>query len=816
VVGYKVVVTGIVDTILYQNDPSAECFSIPLPADGEYFVKVQALFTGAEASTWSNPNSIIRDATPPEEVELNVWRDTTDTMDCAGNLYLRWGASQDSTGVDGYRIYRRICGDPIPFSLIDSTSDTCWVDEYANDGDDTLVVYEYYCYEVHPVDLLGNEGASILDSDYCNRPPMIVRDSISGHWIKVWWERARPRENASAWSNSIEVYREGGDWDTTMTRKNETCCGLEVPGNGCYHFRVMEILEDPDAPGLSDWSCYHTVCVNTEPPPVNSLALQPQPGGRIFISWRWQRDGYSDSVDFFQVQRWLKSQPDSFVTFMGRADTLMDTVICSDSTYYDCYLDSSYLDSTFCYTVIACDSVGDTLLSSFPETTCGTFDPDWVYTPDIKGFSPVYRCGDSLYFNNDSLTVHRGWRGSDSTFGDTTFGAVSSWVEVDIDSNFSPPCSSSGWINTIDTSWTHYTFGVGDLINAINNNRPIYARVRAKDQWGHVSPWSIEYFGLSYVIVDKEPPGPVHGLTIRTCADSSTSFSLIDVFLRWNNATDDGSGVSEYWVYRDSANTGWRRIDSFDYPETTYIDTNLCIIDTVDVFIDYCYKVTPVDSVQNEQTGGNDTLCLELLPAPEICFVDYDTVAWLPVDKADSYFVECAPDSSLLGTELLGTIAPGARSEWISDTAYSFKGVWDPGDPPDSTMHYHVKAKIGDNETAWSEVVTYDPSLQSHVAETANGRLPREFSLSQNYPNPFNPTTEIEYALPVDCQVKLEVYNLLGQVVRTLVDGGQTAGYKSVRWDGRDDWGREIASGVYFYRISTGGFRLVRKMVLLR
>jgi len=93
---------------------------------------------------------------------------------------------------------------------------------------------------------------------------------------------------------------------------------------------------------------------------------------------------------------------------------------------------------------------------------------------------------------------------------------------------------------------------------------------------------------------------------------------------------------------------------------------------------------------------------------------------------------------------------------------------------------------------------------------------PKAFALGQNRPNPFNPTTVIEYVLPESAPVKLEVYNLLGQVVRTLVDEEQMAGRYSVVWDGRDDLGRELASGIYFYRLSAGKFHAVRRMALVR
>jgi len=89
--------------------------------------------------------------------------------------------------------------------------------------------------------------------------------------------------------------------------------------------------------------------------------------------------------------------------------------------------------------------------------------------------------------------------------------------------------------------------------------------------------------------------------------------------------------------------------------------------------------------------------------------------------------------------------------------------------------------------------------------------LPSEFALLSNYPNPFNAQTVIQYQLPASSSVKLEVYNILGSKVATLVNGEQEAGYKSVNWDAS-----EVSSGIYFYKLTAGDFTEVKRMTLLR
>ncbi|MEZ5357591.1 MAG: T9SS type A sorting domain-containing protein [Candidatus Zixiibacteriota bacterium] len=97
-----------------------------------------------------------------------------------------------------------------------------------------------------------------------------------------------------------------------------------------------------------------------------------------------------------------------------------------------------------------------------------------------------------------------------------------------------------------------------------------------------------------------------------------------------------------------------------------------------------------------------------------------------------------------------------------------------------------------------------------------DGVMPDVFSLSQNYPNPFNPTTRIDYSLAHGGHVAIEVYNVLGQRVNTLVDADQSAGQHTAIWDGDDSAGEAVASGIYLYRMITDEFVETRKMVLMR
>jgi hypothetical protein len=106
---------------------------------------------------------------------------------------------------------------------------------------------------------------------------------------------------------------------------------------------------------------------------------------------------------------------------------------------------------------------------------------------------------------------------------------------------------------------------------------------------------------------------------------------------------------------------------------------------------------------------------------------------------------------------------------------------------------------------------------ESDGGEFAPGpEIPVTYALEQNYPNPFNPTTTITYQLPEQRDVTLTVYNILGQVVKSLVQNVQAAGIYAIRWDGTNDHGTGVSSGMYIYRLKAGNFVQSRKMMMLR
>ena len=114
-------------------------------------------------------------------------------------------------------------------------------------------------------------------------------------------------------------------------------------------------------------------------------------------------------------------------------------------------------------------------------------------------------------------------------------------------------------------------------------------------------------------------------------------------------------------------------------------------------------------------------------------------------------------------------------------------------------------------------------SVLMHVGNGEGIKLPHVFKLHQNYPNPFNPITHIEYQLPVPSEISLIIYDIQGQLVRRLVMGTVPAGYHKAIWKNKNDYGRGVTSGMYFYRIyvkpqnnQQKPFISVKKMILMK
>ena len=169
-------------------------------------------------------------------------------------------------------------------------------------------------------------------------------------------------------------------------------------------------------------------------------------------------------------------------------------------------------------------------------------------------------------------------------------------------------------------------------------------------------------------------------------------------------------------------------------------------------------------------------------------------------------------------------VTAGDSVKWTNNgsfdhTSTSDSGVWNSGTiPPGSSFTrqfstpgifpYHCSI----HPTMTASIVVNPTSVGDGDQSGASGR----YSLRQNYPNPFNSSTRISFYLPKSGNVKLEVYNILGQKIRTLLEKVEEPGLKTLFWDGTDDRGLNVPTGIYFYRLTAQDFVDTKKMVYLK
>lgn len=158
------------------------------------------------------------------------------------------------------------------------------------------------------------------------------------------------------------------------------------------------------------------------------------------------------------------------------------------------------------------------------------------------------------------------------------------------------------------------------------------------------------------------------------------------------------------------------------------------------------------------------------------------------------------------GRRLLISQDFGGQWQDVSDRLAGWPLFFDVAPDPEAPDHIYAA-------TPWG---LYRTVLQEGATAVDAGSEPVVFGLDPSYPNPFNACTVIGYRFSENGGAEVQIYNALGQQVRTLVDGDQVAGQHVAIWDGRDAAGQHLASGVYVYRLTSAQGVLTRKMVLLR
>jgi len=144
---------------------------------------------------------------------------------------------------------------------------------------------------------------------------------------------------------------------------------------------------------------------------------------------------------------------------------------------------------------------------------------------------------------------------------------------------------------------------------------------------------------------------------------------------------------------------------------------------------------------------------------------------------------------------MVGQVLPG-------NSQYNFKGILD-------------DIRIYNYALPYSNIqLLYD--FTTDIKTNNEFDLPKNFGLAQNYPNPFNGQTNIEFRISTQSNVKLEIFNILGQKIKTLIEEEKSPGYFTISWDGKNNLGDSMNSGIYFIKLSTDKFGETKKIMLLK
>jgi len=189
--------------------------------------------------------------------------------------------------------------------------------------------------------------------------------------------------------------------------------------------------------------------------------------------------------------------------------------------------------------------------------------------------------------------------------------------------------------------------------------------------------------------------------------------------------------------------------------------------------------------------------------------------SWNVLQPNDFGYVEASTDGGVTWNQL-GARHEGVQRTWTQEyrslTPYCGPGF------KDVRIRFRLVTDASGVFPGWNldDVEIHEGESPTAVAEQESEGVPKEYALLGNYPNPFNPETSIEYQLPRPGRVEVSVYNLAGQHIRTLRQAHQPAGKYKLRWDGKDELGNSVASGVYLYRMHAGEFSATKKMILAK
>ncbi len=304
-----------------------------------------------------------------------------------------------------------------------------------------------------------------------------------------------------------------------------------------------------------------------------------------------------------------------------------------------------------------------------------------------------------------------------------------------------------------------------------------------------------------------------------------------DIYVLWEVLDNCSSVETTCLYYRQVGEPGWGELCE-DNPVNPIVMT-IPGDDVTESILEYFIAATNgIGTTAYNGTSNNPhmiSVCEDTVTCeqPMLTLVDYQSLSYEP----PIWQVAVEVFNSGPGTAHDVTVMMNADIPWliIPDPGCHYGDIAEGETSTGQTDGYRfdLSNHPGGSYGVWFDV-TYEDSCANHHRlrldpefdlESAEDGRPSEipsYNLFQNYPNPFNPTTTISFSVPRNSHATIRIFDVSGSIVRTLADGMRNAGINEVVWNGRDDSGREVSSGIYLYLLVAGDFVQTKKMVLLR
>jgi len=849
------------------NDTTSWQVTATLPDNGQYFWAVSTN-DGYEESTVSTAASFLLNISndAPAAFALTYPTDTSEVTTTLPTLI--WNISSDPDPLDTVRYIVQF-GSTIP-NLETFYTDTLTSYQFTTELEDNTD----YFWRVIAEDLNGasteNNGgylsfrvntANDLPGDFALISPddqSIVTDLTP----TLYWEVPVDPDDRSRSIVSYHVYLDtsltGTILDTVSTNSYTASNLLE---DAMYYWKIVAVDDDGGTKESSIWS-FWTNSENSSPTAITLLTPTVDEETGLTPTFSWTASSDTDLYDVLGYTLSYGSDPTS----------LTDVSTNSELTYTP---ETDLMDNTgYVWQVTATDQSGATYTTALQSFTVnnanddpqefGLISPDsgsiitevplllvWTPTTDLDGDSVLF----DIQLNGTSIGMtHHNYYFVDGLAEDMNY----TWSVTAMDNN-GGSTQSGTWsfiVNTENVPPTPFALLSPETETVFSTQSVFFEWEISTDP----DPMDSVTYGL-----DVHTDTTHMHFEINTTSFTSEAFMDNRVY-HWSvTAHDMNGGVTE--------NTGGPRmfvINVENDPPTastlvaplnesiqTDLTPNFYWTPSIDPdpmdHISYTMNWWPMGVLPVIYSADTDSNSF----TPEENLTDNSQFGWM-VTANDIHGAESSSDSSYFYTDAFpepplnfATVTPENNAEGIA-TEVEF--IWEQTDDPDPVEEIQYQLVYA---TDWADSSTYvfsrlleDTSLTVSLEDNSQyywivvamdtdgfmvgsnnnmpntmvvgtlsidgADIPEVFALHQNYPNPFNPTTQIRYDLPEDALVTINIYDLMGRSIKSLVNSNQSAGYRSIQWNATNYLGEPVSAGMYLYTIQAGKFRQTKKIVLLK